>query len=90
MTHLGGGLAPPCYFTAFGGNNELYRFPNIDIEARLPYTGMEAKDSQHILKDCKKTGEVEISLFTLITKPFNSCFRCDSTLAVLIVCLTSV
>ena len=53
------------YFAAFGGNNELYRLPNIDIEARLPYIGMEAKDSQHILKDCKKTGEVEIILFTL-------------------------
>ena len=47
---------------------------------------MEAKDSQHILKDCKKTGEVEIILFTL--KSFNSCFRCGSTLAVLVVCLT--
>ena len=49
---------------------------------------MEAKDSQHILKDCKKTGEVEIILFT--SKSFNSCFRCGSklTLAVLIVCLT--
>ena len=60
-------------------------FPNIDIEARLPYLGMEVKDSQHILKDCKKTGEVEIILFT---KSFNSCFRCGSTLAVLIVCFT--
>ena len=51
---------------------------------------MEAKDSQHILKDCKKTGEVEIILFTLIMliKSFNSCLRCGSTLAVLIVCLT--
>ena len=27
---------------------------------------MEAKDSQHILKDCKNTGEVQIVLFTLI------------------------
>ena len=50
---------------------------------------MEGKDSQHILKDCKKTGEVEIILFTLITsKSFNSCLRCGSTLAVLIVCFT--
>ena len=79
------------YFTAFGGNNELYWFPNIDIEARLPYICMEAKDSQHILKDCKKTGKVEIILFTLITsKSFNSCLCCGSTLAVLIVCFTWV
>ena len=62
------------HFTAFGGNNELYRFLNIDIEARLPYIGMEAKDSQHILKDCKKTGEVEIILFTLTTKSFTVAF----------------
>ena len=41
---------------------------------------MEAKDSQHILKDCKKTGEVKIILFTLTTKSCNSCFRCGTTL----------
>ena len=76
--------------TPLGSNlrQSTAKFPCIEREARLPYICMEAKDSQHILKDGKKTGEVEIILFTLTTKSFNSCFRCGSTLAVLIVCLT--
>ena len=60
---------------------QAYRLPNIPIEASLAYITIEARNSLHFLKDCKKTGEVEIVLFTLLTVAFPI-----GTLALPIVC----
>ena len=40
------------------------------IERSLAVITIEARNSLHFLKDCKKTGEVEIALFTLLTVAF--------------------
>ena len=49
---------------------QVYRLPNMPIERSLAYITIEARNSLHFLKDCKKTGEVEIVLFTLLTVAF--------------------
>ena len=49
------------YHILWRKRKQVYRLPNIPIEAR---------NSLHFLKDCKKTGEVEIVLFTLLTVAF--------------------
>ena len=71
-----------CKFYHSLWRKQVYRLPNIHMEASLLYIGVEARDSLHFLgKDCKKTGEVEIFLFTTwVTNQIklftcNNCFR---------------
>ena len=51
------------FITAFGGNKSTGLL-TIHIEEGLSYITIEARDSLHFLKDCKKTSEVDIVLFT--------------------------
>ena len=52
-----------CKFYHSVWRKQVHRLPNIHIEASLPYISIEPSDSLHFLKDCKKTGELEIVLF---------------------------
>ena len=56
-----------CKFYHSLWRKQVYRLLNTHIEASLPYTRIEAKDSLHFLKDCKNIGEVEIVFFTTLS-----------------------